>query len=370
MICLFILNSSIISSVLITALLVVNLSLTIKNVKILAPFKFILVFSFILSIIVGAAMVAEKADLSRIILLVIAFLSFPIQLHSSKSIALVLIGLTTYLFVLQIGAALGIPYIELFISEFYPFEDNIWVYNSYENLGSLSSSRYAGIYYNPNIMGQSMVLLFLIAIRNVEVYFSNKMVIALISLFFISIILTGSRTATFTFLIICFFKYRRSFKTTLLIPLAGLILFLVLFNLENSASISDDLRSLDIETLYGTKNSSGTIKLDIFLNWFDRTANNSISSLVQLFFGIAVIQEQFDFDLGYIMQMFGFVGLTAFFLFFSKIFLITPRNNRYIFIIFLISIGATIIINFRFSILAIVIFSMYQENKIFTNKYD
>ncbi|ARN77772.1 hypothetical protein BST97_07035 [Nonlabens spongiae] len=134
-----------------------------------------------------------------------------------------------------------------------------------------------------------------------------------------------------------------------------------MFYFEDITNLFQNFRSFNLGNLYGEKLSSGTVKLEIFIEWLAEILNGSLENTLLFIFGSGVIVDQFDFDLGYILQMFGFLGLTSIFLFIISIFRKTPKQNRYIYFIFLISIGATLIINFRFSILTFMILSMYLQ---------
>ena len=110
------------------------------------------------------------------------------------------------------------------------------------------------------------------------------------------------------------------------------------------------------------------MKLDILLNWFFQISMASNFNLFQLLFGIGSIPTPFDFDIGYILQMFGFIGMAAIVRFLIKIYSTTLKEYKIVFFLFLISIGATVIINFRFSILIFIILSLYNTGNKFKNE--
>jgi hypothetical protein len=324
--------------------------------------KYFILLCFIISIATGASLIVEQAEFSRIIMLTIAFFCFPLNVCFNATYTYCLVAVFFFLFLTQVGSALGIPYTDVFRDSFYPIEDNVWSSNNIEGIESLNDNRYAGIYYNPNIMGQSMVLLYVIIAKCLNDLNDFKLKIILTFLFFVSILLTGSRTSIFVFFIMLFFQFKSFFKFSFIIPFASIALLFILFNMDSISIYLDNFRSFNVASLYGEKLSSGTAKLDIFLTWFNEILNGTWSNSIQFIFGVGVILQQFDFDIGYILQVFGLFGFIAIFMFFRKIYMITPRKNRFIFFIFLISIGATVIVNFRFSILAIIILSMYQNS--------
>ena len=75
--------------------------------------------------------------------------------------------------------------------------------------------------------------------------------------------------------------------------------------------------------------------------------------------------KQFDADPGYILSFFGLFGTLIFILYLLYIYFQLDTKFKFVFFILLISLGATIIMNFRFSILMAYIFSIsYKKHKV------
>ena len=72
---------------------------------------------------------------------------------------------------------------------------------------------------------------------------------------------------------------------------------------------------------------------------------------------------QFDVDLGYLLSFFGIIGTAMILVYLMLLYIRSKREMRFMFFIFLISIGATIIMNFRFVIIALYLISMTYNLK-------
>ena len=82
-------------------------------------------------------------------------------------------------------------------------------------------------------------------------------------------------------------------------------------------------------------------------------------------FGHLNWDRQFDADIGYLLSYFGLFGFMAILVYFTVLFILTNTKYRFVFGLFLISLGATLIMNFRFSILFFIILGItFKQKKI------
>ena len=99
------------------------------------------------------------------------------------------------------------------LDKFYPISENLWDYKfDSTNITEIISNRLAGIYYNPNIMGQSLVFLYAILLDNLNINFTKKTRIYITILTFVSILLTGGRTAIITYILLLGLNHYRYLK--------------------------------------------------------------------------------------------------------------------------------------------------------------
>lgn len=354
----FILNSGTISNIVLSILVLLLFAVNFKSVKMYMTYKLLIFCGMIFSILVGTILL-EEVDFQRLLILLLILFSFPYEIYFSENSYKVLIGIAIYLFILQIGTGLGIGPISSYVSSFYPIDDNIWKYGDIERLSDFKNNRFGGVFYNPNIMGQSMLLLYGVIVKYILDNSKIRNSILIFSLFVVSITLTGSRTAMVTFIILNFFIFRKYITAKSLIFIILPILFFFVYSIDLE-SLVDSFRVLNFD-LYGSKGSSGNVKISILINWLNEVLLDHNFNFLKILFGIGAIPTQFDFDIGYMIQMLGFFGFTLFILFFRKIFKDTVVKYRFVFLLFLISIGATIIVNFRFSILIFIILSIHNK---------
>lgn len=363
-----ILNSTTASNIVIIILLSLLLFVNFRSFKKYTNYKLLFLSGSLLSVIVGLIINNNDVDLLRIGSLLLVVFSFPYKFNFNNKQYKLLIFIGLYLFVLQVGNGLDIGLISNYVSALYPYELNVWKYGEISSVSDLSEIRFAGVFYNPNIMGQNMLFLFCLLLKFIRINNNKIMVFCLLSIFFLSILLTGGRTAMFTFLIINYFAFRKHFtKTTFLLGIP-LLLLMGLFYLPSIDTFISNFRVFDLGSTY-TKDGSGSVKINILLDWLSQLFMDANFNLFEVIFGVGSIPTQFDFDFGYILQMFGVFGLVILIGFLIKIYHRTMQQYRFIFFLFLISIGATVIINFRYSILIFIILSMYNiDNKLQNEK--
>ncbi len=350
-----VLNSSTASNLIIISLCILLFVYNIENILKFWEAKIILVLNCIAAIIIGSSLNAP-IESSRLIVLLLVMLPFPYEFRINKKQHVLIFCSCLYVIIFQFGDALEVNFVKSMINTYYPIANNPWQNSANGMLNNLGKNRYAGIYFNPNIMGQSMVLLFAILIQYVEKNYNKVKTVLVSILFMFSIVLTGSRSSMITFMIINLFFLRKLINVKYLIFLFPIIFFV--FLASDFSELERSMRVFKLD-LYGSENSSGNVKIRIFLNWVESNFTNDYKKLPCLLFGIGAIPTVFDFDFGYLAEMLGFVGILIFVYFIVRTFHNT--THKYIYYIFFISIGATLIVNFRFSIMTLIILSIYQR---------
>jgi hypothetical protein len=353
--CIFILNNSFFSiSIILFIFFIIcifygNLEMTLPKVLILLS----IIFTFYLNIF----NVDQKAFF-RVIELLIGFSFFPLQFNNINISVKLLQGIILYLFVFFIGNLLGIGFFQNFVLKYYPAEGNSWeiLYNgsvSYSNsVSEILNQRLGSIYYNPNLLGQNLIILMIIYF--LVKYFSkiNLMDILFLSIGFLMIIGSGSRTAFIVFLIITFF-YIKQFVTT-----KKFYLIIIPFLIGSLILIAVNTRLLLIFNQKGLSTDSMGTKHDIL---FDYLNSFKFHDLFQYIFGFLAFEIQFDYDIGNILYNFGFIGLFFFFIFLLNEYLSVKYKFKYFYCFLLISYGATLLINFKFFILTIFLLSIIRH---------
>ena len=109
-------------------------------------------------------------------------------------------------------------------------------------------------------------------------------------------------------------------------------------------------------------NSSMSIKYNILKEYIVYMYQTNI---FELLFGTLQMDIQFDSDIGYLLRFMGLVPFLALLYALFKYVIITETNYRYINMMYLISVGATLVMNFKFIILLIIITNQYSSK----NKY-
>ena len=261
-----------------------------------------------------------------------------------------------YIIFIQFGRLAGFNIVDTVINRFYPIDKNYWETLEFSESAEFSTfnNRLAGIYYNPNLMGQATLLLYCLiipyALRLRTVLTVN--IISFIS--FLSILATGSRTATIIFLIIAVSIYYKLIKSKVLKS----VIFSFLFFLTYLLIQNFDLRAFyNITQIFSNPDDSGGQKLTIFLNFFKKYDYYSLLDIFNLFFGRMGWYVQFDQDLGYLISFFGFVGFMFILLFFYHYYKKTEKKYKVLYFIFLFCLGSTILINYKFSIVLFIILS-------------
>lgn len=359
---LFLFNSTVLSSIFVFGVLIILTLLSLKSIlyKNIFSIKLFLLYSFLLTFLVNVNQHIVLSEYIRYISLLILFLFFPLNVDIKNKVLIKLIFITGILiFISQLGSAFGIQPINALIQRFYPIDLNIWESQSIESLRGLSEygsfRRFGGIYYNPNIMGQNIVLWCILFISIVE---TNKLqipqhklyIIGSYSITSLSVIMSGSRTAMAVFAAFLLLKYYHLIKEKKILIFPIIILVLAI-----SYKFLSELRIFQISSAITSPEGSVNIKFNILKNWW--SSRLSESSILNILFGDFDLGVHFDADLGYMLSYFGIIGVSSILLYFSKIFYLL-KNKRYNYSIFLIGFGATVIMNYRFSIIALLLLSV------------
>jgi hypothetical protein len=325
-------------------------------------------FCFLISLFIGLLSNVGFEDIFRALCIIVLIFSFPFNINwNSNLFYYILFSTGIYLVVFQLGGALGVGPIHSFIETNYPISDNLWseeasyLTNINEYLEDGSFKRFGGIFYNPNIMGQIMVFWYAI-MRNFSTQIQRFVpVVILVAL--TSILFSGSRTAFLVFAIYNVFLYWSKVLETSFVFVQILmgVLILALFNV----SFIDKFRIFDISQGVTSREGSGSMKLETFKKWIDHRTSPDNFNLPDFLFGHLNWNDiLFDNDVGYFLSFFGFAGAFLFLFFLCDIYKYSTKLGKLNFVILLIGIGATIIMNFRFSILLFLILSIGYKRQV------
>lgn len=349
------LNDYIYNQLFIIALISFIALLNYDRINILPHIKIIIIL-FMLIPVIGSLMYGVSIEaLIRVYLIIIFIYIYPIKsVNEYVSYKLIYVGIV-YLFILQLNGVFGFGLDDI-IMKLYPIKSNIWYSPPISISDFLSGNygRYGGRFYNPNIMGQIIILLYIITLKDKYQKINKyKQIIIVLSLIF-----SGSRTAMIVFIAVELLRYNKNNKNKLKIIVLYAILFTTYIIIEEVNSI----RSLDMIGGITQDNSSMSIKYNILKEYIVYMYQTNI---FELLFGTLQMDIQFDSDIGYLLRFMGLVPFLALLYALFKYVIITETNYRYINMMYLISVGATLVMNFKFIILLIIITNQYSSK----NKY-
>lgn len=311
---------------------------------------FKLFFFFILSITLTINFeIIEVKNLLRLFQIILAFTFFPLKIKRDIININILKIVTFLIFIFTILDIFNSDIFFYIRDNFYPISENPWERAFDRNSDYQINHRYGSIFYNPNLLGQTIVILNIFYL----IYFVNKKInkndLFFIILNILCIIISGGRTA---FIVLCltslpFFFKIKNFKNYLIFSSFFLLPIVIyyfsdsrLFNIVNSASMSD--------------------KWGILFNFIGKL---DINTILNIFFGWFKTDIQFDNDIGNIFYFLGLFGLFCLFCFYFYQMFSINRRYIYLYSFIMISYGATLIINFKFLILTIYIFSLINSLK-------
>ena len=357
-----VLNGTQTSSMIIFLFLVYLFIKNISNLNSYKNLKILLFVSFFISFLFGFYKGIELSQLIRFFSVLILFWTYPLKFELKRNHLILLLIAGVFLITMQLGRAIGISVIDDFITTYYPNEEKVYteiVYNNIETLINEFDTRLAGIASEANTMAHTMLILFATIIIGLRKNFSSRIVLLASLSAFISILITGGRTGFVTFVIMNIFifkDYLKQNKKIFLLFTSGFIIIYFNYLL--------DFRALDLSSLFDQKESSGSIKLQIFVDYVQEMSSGSIEDFIIFIFGYMNWDRQFDAELGNVISFYGVTGLILIVLFFIQIYKATIKNYRWMFFIFLISIGGTILLNYRFGILTFLALSSVNRKNI------
>ena len=201
----FVLNNTNFSSVIIFGLLILMFLNNLKNIKYMIEYKLLFILFTFISLLIGVSNGIPSNQLIRYFSIIILIYTYPLNISLTKDYFKLFFVIGIYLVALQIFRIFNINFIDNFIDKFYPIEENVWgnfLISDNNNITTVFENRLSGIYYNPNIMGQSILILYILLSLNIKKFFNNNYILLTTLVCFLSILLTGSRTAMFTFILI------------------------------------------------------------------------------------------------------------------------------------------------------------------------
>jgi hypothetical protein len=270
---------------------------------------------------------------------------------SKKMVGLIML----FIAFMTISNILGLSFETSFKNYFYPIESNPWSSDNIvigDSFVSILFNRYATFYYNPNILGQTTLLILVIYL--IKIY-DKRMNIFDLSVFLsgvVCLIVSGGRTSFLIFSIIVFFTLVWKFKLVYRILFLITVVPIILIKLSET-------RLLQIVNNDENMDSVG-LKFSILGNYI-KTFEFDFISLYKFFYGTLKSDIQFDNDIGAIFYFSGFFSILYFIFYFLLEFLNSENRYKPFFAFVFVSISATIIFNFKFLILTIIILSILRK---------
>lgn len=312
---------------------------------------------FLLSLltgVIGQGVFELKSTLILVnICIMVAVFPFNLRINLSDYTFLLVISsivLSQLLYALKVEPVYG--WIDLFY-----IRDDLNPRTYQENLGieQISWIRFGGIFGNPNQCAKALTLAFA-AFCLIAKSKSNLIISALIC--FIGIVLTGSRTGLGVFSIILAFLFYKSNIRPYFKIYTSLIFSIFLGYI---VTLSKRLRFFDLNSLY----LSFSEKYALIGRYIDTVARDRP---LELLIGSGHIEryefnygdlrlQAFDAESGYMLQAFGLIGIVAMLSFYiSNIAMLTGRKRIFgVNLLWLAS--STIMLNARFSLLYMLLFS-------------
>ena len=299
----------------------------------------------------------EFKDLIRAIQISLAFLFFPLKIDKNYINRKLLGFILFFIAIMTISNILGLSFENSFKTKFYPIELNPWAVDDgyYETSESIFSIRFSTFFYNPNLLGQTTILILVIYLIKIHERTKDFFDFLVILSGLLCLIVSGGRTSFLIFSVIFFFtvitRMRFFYKFIFIFFIAPLLIYKI-----------SETRLLQILSSNEDMDSVG-IKFSILNSYLHGMKFDFLSS-IRLFFGTMKSDIQFDNDIGSIFYFSGFISLLYFIYFFINQFIKTDTSFKPYFAFCLISISGTIIFNFKFCILTIIILSILRNSRI------
>ena len=339
-----ILNNSTLSQIIIisffciTAVFYGDFSLTIS--------KLIFLMLILFSIVFNITQIEFK-NAMRLLQITLGFMVFPLAINvSTLNIKFIRFGII-YVTIFAILDIFNVPLFFAFREIVYPIEFDAWGAGFDRTIITITN-RYGSIFYNPNLLGQSMLLIYILYLVTVYQRKFTKADVFFLSCNIFCILVSGSRTAFVVFGIItfCYFMqfYRNRIKYLLIFALIPLLLYVLsgtrLLDISNTSGGSMDQKSQILFAYLGTLSYDDTLVV---------------------LFGSLRQDIQFDNDLGNIIYYIGFLGLIYIAFFYLYETLTASGKTRYFYSFLMVSYGATLLINFKFFIFTMIILSALRS---------
>jgi hypothetical protein len=311
-------------------------------------FKIIFLILLVLSISLNSANI-ELKNVLRILQLVLGFMVFPLNFTSENiNIKLLRIAIL-YIFIITFFDILNFQFFFDFRNYFYPSDVDPWSLAFDHSIISFTN-RYGSIFYNPNLLGQSMLLVYIFYLLLKFRKPFNKFDIFFILLNVFCIIVSGSRTAFVILSLISFFYFNSFFKKRIK------YIFLII-GLPYVIKILSNTRLLNIGNNNG---DSMDQKKQILIGYLNSLSFN-LNDVMQFLFGWLKLDIQFDNDIGNMIYFLGILGFLYMIIFYLYEFFISKNKIKYFYSFLLISYGATLLINFKFFIFTILLLSLLRS---------
>jgi len=334
--------------------------LFIKKGKKREIFSLVIFISIIISFLVNINEESSFKNNFRVFNLVLLFLFFPICKYEKIKDITLYIALS-FILISQFSIAYRITGAINFFDAIYPARE---IFNSeyakeLTSIQDLESYRYAGLYRNPNICAEYLSLLFIVFI--IENYNKKVLFMTFIStVFFISIMLTGSRTGVITFLSVIFTYFFLTKKYKYFVSIIAFGLFSLVFNIWNLS----EFRVFNIYQGFQERGSF-SMKLNILMTYL----NKPNLDIIHFFLGNFTIDNTFSiykismFDSGTsnYFYSFGLIGLFSIALFYWYLLTLKNKNVYLLMLINLFAISSGVLIIYRMSFLFILLLSNYYS---------
>ncbi len=358
----FILNSTTISNVLIFSLISFLLIINYRQIKVNTFEKIILCLFLLPSFAISFLFEFNQLQFLRFSSIIILILLFPTTSFFQLKKRRIILAIIIYIFTIQIALLFNFEPVKIFVDNYYPIDINYWDYGNAEEFSSLADIvglRFGGYFYNPNVLGINIYLLVCLYIGNIKLYkdYNKTILLTILIISFISIFLSGSRTSLIVFIVTIFVAFYKQLKSYF-IPISFFLIIVLSTSLFQFVQELNDARALsNIFSLFTDKGDSGYAKYFGFYTYFKDYNYSDINELLALFFGKMGWSYQFDADLGYLLSFFGLFATVLIMTYLLILFNKSKNELKFLYIIFLASVGGTIIMNFRFSIIALYLIS-------------
>lgn len=316
------------------------------------PFLFCFIISFLINIL--DASTAENKDIFMNFYIFLLLLLFPFNKNIKPMHSLVFIISIFYIFISQISYVFNIPLIIDYFEKFYSYQGDMLGYQSDFVLSGagdmefISNRRYGGLFHNPNQAMKYMTLLYLGALLFwVEKNIYKFSIVSLIV--FSSIILSGSRTALFIYVIVSFiyiFPFLKKANKKSITIFFLVIMFVIYGAIKITSGFQSERAFLVGE---GLSNSVG-----VKLIWLQDTLEQmDVSKLLFGHFWRSSFTDynvlMLDSEWGYLIFDYGIVGFLTWIFSLIYLFYKCPKRYRLIFIFLLWSISSTVLMSYRTS---------------------